>query len=55
VVKQLLAVDGVDVNSKDNNGRTALLWAAGNGHKAVVMSIGSPCTDCKKNKDSCKD
>ena len=39
VVKQLLAVDGVDVNSKDNYGRTALSWAAVNGHKVVVKQL----------------
>ena len=33
MVKQLLAVDGVDVNSK---GETALLLAARNRHKVVV-------------------
>jgi ankyrin repeat protein len=41
VVKQLLTVDGVDVNSKNNNryGQTALSWVAGNGNRAVVKQL----------------
>ena len=34
-VKQYLD-DGADVNTKDNLGRTPLLWAALNGHKEIV-------------------
>lgn len=30
---------GVDVNSKDADGRTALSWAAGNGHEKVVQVV----------------
>ena len=29
----------LDVNSKDKHGRTALLWAAGNGHEAVAKLL----------------
>jgi ankyrin repeat protein len=36
VPKLLLAVEGIDVNSKDADGRTALWWAAKNGHDAVT-------------------
>jgi ankyrin repeat protein len=39
VVRQLLAKDGVDPDSKDNSGRTPLSWAAGNGHEAVVKLL----------------
>jgi ankyrin repeat protein len=35
VVKLLLARNGVDPDSEDNDGRTPLLWAAGRGHEAV--------------------
>lgn len=40
VVKVLLAIDGIDVNSRDNlDGWTPLAWAAGNGHEAVVVLL----------------
>ena len=40
VVKQLLAKDGVDVNSKDSYyGQTPLSWAAENGREAVVKQL----------------
>jgi ankyrin repeat protein len=39
VVKQLLATDGVDWGSKDNEGRTPLSWASENGHKAEVKLL----------------
>jgi ankyrin repeat protein len=35
-VQLLLAKDGIDVDSKDIFGRTAMSWAARNGHKKVV-------------------
>ncbi|KAI9760034.1 MAG: hypothetical protein M1840_002750, partial [Geoglossum simile] len=40
VVKLLLAIEKVDLNSKDSSyGRTPLSWAAGNGHEAVVKLL----------------
>jgi len=39
VVKQLLARDGVDLDSKDKNGQTPLSWAAEKGYKAVVKQL----------------
>ena len=39
VVELLLAEDGVDLNSKDNNGWTLLSWAAWRGHEAVVKLL----------------
>jgi len=39
VVKLLLEMGKVDVKSKDNNGRTPLLWAAEKGHEAVVKLL----------------
>ncbi|KAF4415116.1 ankyrin repeat domain-containing [Fusarium acutatum] len=30
---------GININSKDTSGRTALLWAAENGHEAVVQLL----------------
>jgi ankyrin repeat protein len=38
-VKELLLEKAVDVDSKDNDGRTPLWWAAENGHEAVVMLL----------------
>ncbi|KAK4232662.1 ankyrin repeat-containing domain protein, partial [Achaetomium macrosporum] len=35
----LLGTGKVDVNATDNNGRTPLSWAAGNGHEAVVKLL----------------
>ena len=35
-MKLLLATDGVDPDSKDNDGRTPLSWAAEHGNAAVV-------------------
>ncbi|CUS12112.1 unnamed protein product, partial [Tuber aestivum] len=32
----LLALTGVSPHGKDNGGRTALSWAAGNGHREIV-------------------
>ena len=32
----MLAKDGIDPNIKDDFGQTSLLWAAANGHEAVV-------------------
>ena len=34
-----LLMNGHDPDSEDNNGRTPLSWAAGNGYKAVVMLL----------------
>jgi len=39
VVKLLLKTGKVDVDSKNNNGRTPLSWAAENGHEAVVKLL----------------
>ncbi|KAH0536261.1 hypothetical protein FGG08_006856, partial [Glutinoglossum americanum] len=40
VVKLLLGVESIDMNSKDwYNGQAALLWAAQNGHEAVVKML----------------
>ncbi|KAI5785379.1 hypothetical protein FPQ18DRAFT_86745 [Pyronema domesticum] len=39
VVKLLLQADGIDINSKDNNGRTALSWASNSGHHSVVKLL----------------
>ncbi|OBT62628.1 hypothetical protein VE03_08515 [Pseudogymnoascus sp. 23342-1-I1] len=39
VVKLLLDIDKVDADSKDEDGQTALFWAARNGHKAVVKLL----------------
>ena len=39
MVKQLLAEDGVDVDSKEKYGRTPLSWAARNGHEEVVKKL----------------
>ncbi|KAL8299133.1 hypothetical protein RB593_009145 [Gaeumannomyces tritici] len=52
VVKLLLATDKVDADSKDNNGRTPLSWAAANGHEAVVkllLGTGKVDVDSKDN------
>jgi ankyrin repeat protein len=40
-VKALLATGKVDVDSKDEYGRTPLSWAAVNGHEAVVELLES--------------
>jgi ankyrin repeat protein/nucleoside phosphorylase len=40
VVKHLIKTDGVDLDAKDNaHGRSALSWAAGNGHSDVVKLL----------------
>ncbi|KAL8296144.1 hypothetical protein RB600_001571 [Gaeumannomyces tritici] len=39
VVKLLLDTGKVDADSKDNNGRTPLWWAAADGHEAVVKLL----------------
>src|SRR5277367_4201872 len=40
VVKHLLQMDGIDLNSKDGtNGRSALSWAAGNGFDVIVKLL----------------
>jgi hypothetical protein len=52
VVKMLLAIGKVEVDSKDNNGRTPLLWATQNGHEAVVrllLATGKVDVDSKDN------
>jgi ankyrin repeat protein len=38
-VKLLLLEKAVDVDPKDNSGRTPLSWAAENGHEAVVKLL----------------
>jgi hypothetical protein len=39
VVVKLLLEKGAELESKDNDGRTPLSWAAKNGHKAVVKLL----------------
>lgn len=39
VAKLLLDTGKVDVDSKDEDGRTPLLWAAASGHEAVVKLL----------------
>jgi ankyrin repeat protein len=39
VVELLLAQNGIDPDSKDNNGQTPLSWAAENGHEVVVKLL----------------
>jgi ankyrin repeat protein len=39
VVKLLLATNGVELDSKDNTGRTPLAWASDNGHEVVVKLL----------------
>ena len=38
-VVKLLLEKGADLDSKDNNGRTPLSWAARNGHDALVKLL----------------
>jgi ankyrin repeat protein len=39
IIWLLLEREGVDINSKDSDGRTALSWAAESGHEAVVRLL----------------
>jgi ankyrin repeat protein len=39
LVKLLLQVDGIDINSKDDVGQTALTWACENGCDSVVKLL----------------
>ena len=39
MVKILVAQDDVEVDAKDNNGRSPLSYAAEGGHEAVVKSL----------------
>jgi ankyrin repeat protein len=40
VVKHWIGMDGIDLNAKDDaHGRSALSWAAGNGHPAIVKLL----------------
>ncbi|KAF7131017.1 hypothetical protein CNMCM5793_003952 [Aspergillus hiratsukae] len=40
VVKHWIGMDGIDLNAKDDaHGRSALSWAAGNGHHAIVKLL----------------
>jgi ankyrin repeat protein len=41
----LLARDDVEVDSKDNDGRTPLSWAADTGHEEVVSYCGTDGVD----------
>jgi ankyrin repeat protein len=41
VVKQLLATERVDLDSKDKAGRTPLWWVVKNGHEAAVKLLQS--------------
>jgi ankyrin repeat protein len=52
-----LLKNSYDLDSKDSDGRTLLLWAAGNGHEAVVKLLlekgaqgGGETTAGKKRK-----
>ena len=50
MVKLLLAANGVNPNSKDNNSQTPLSWALKEGHKAVVellLNIGADINGSK--------
>jgi ankyrin repeat protein len=52
VVKRLLATAKVDVNVKDGQGMTPLLWAAKNGYEAIVkllLATGKVDVDVKDN------
>jgi ankyrin repeat protein len=53
VVKLLLKANQAEVDSKDENGRTPLSWAAGNGHEATVkllLDMGKIDADSKNIK-----
>jgi hypothetical protein len=39
IVRQLLKKDGIDLNAKDNNGRTPLSWAAENMNDQIVRQL----------------
>ena len=54
MVKLLLKMGKVDVNLKDNDGWILLLWAAGNGHKAIVkllLKMGKVDVNLKDNNN----
>ena len=52
MVQLLLGTGKVDIDSKDNSGRTPLSWAAENGHEAMVqllLGTGKVDIDSKDN------
>jgi ankyrin repeat protein len=54
IIRLLLAVGNVDVESKDRDGRTPLSWAAENGHEAVVrllLATGNVHVESKDRDD----
>src|SRR5260370_29407746 len=53
--KLLLETDKVDADSKDDSyGRTPLLWAAMNGHEAVVRLLHHTSKLHAHSKDNCR-
>ncbi|KAI5799395.1 hypothetical protein FPQ18DRAFT_301760 [Pyronema domesticum] len=49
VVKLLLQAEGIDINSKDEDGRTALSWASEKGHDSVVnLLLAASAIDKRK-------
>jgi ankyrin repeat protein len=51
MVKLLVATVGINANSKDEGGRTPLLWAAKRGHEAVVKLLVVTAGVDAKSKD----
>ncbi|KAL5088552.1 hypothetical protein Trisim1_006509 [Trichoderma cf. simile WF8] len=39
IVRQLLAIDKINLDARDREGRTALQWATQNGHEAIVQLL----------------
>lgn len=53
LVKQVLSIPGVDVNAKDDYGRTALHYAARSNHrKAVKALLEAPGIDVNSKSDN---
>jgi ankyrin repeat protein len=52
MVKLLLEKGGVDINSKDMEGRTVLSLAAGSGHEAVVKLLLEQCDVDVNSRDN---